>query len=363
MAQSDMGDMESPLSGEEFINGKLEPWAEAVKTLHSGASAPSYILAGMMWINTATNPWVVNIFDGAQSVEIGTLNTTTHVFTPKQTAQNLAAISSSSLPRGICEARLTLSSGVPVTTANLSAQSTLYFTPYKGDRIELFDGTNWNVRTLTEISIALTGLVSGRPYDVFVYDNAGTPAAEVLAWTNDTTRATAIILLNGIAVKSGQTTRRYVGTFYTTGTNTTEDSATKRYVWNMHNRVERAFNFTIASNWTYATATPRQANGDANARFDYVCGLLEEPVEATLNVTVTATGIATPSGGIGLDSITTYTRQWATTIPANGYQGNGSCRYIGYPGLGRHFFSWLETGATGAGSQAAFSAFSGKCFA
>lgn len=82
MTQSDMGNMESPMSGTEFINTKLEPWAAAVKSNHSGNAAPSYITEGMMWINTNTNPWVVYIYDGAQSVEVGTINTTTHVYTP-----------------------------------------------------------------------------------------------------------------------------------------------------------------------------------------------------------------------------------------------------------------------------------------
>lgn len=117
-------------------------------------------------------------------------------------------------------------------TASITAQilpigvagSTLYWTPYRGNRTSLYDGTRWKVHAVAESSIALTGLTSGKPYDVFLYDNAGTPTLELLVWTSDTVRATALALQDGVYVKSGATTRRYLGTIYTTATDATEIS-------------------------------------------------------------------------------------------------------------------------------------------
>src|SRR4051794_38451931 len=53
------------------------------------------------------------------------------------------------------QGRLTGTTGTPVTTADVNAAATLYFTPYAGDQIGLYDGSNWHVRTYTEQSIGM----------------------------------------------------------------------------------------------------------------------------------------------------------------------------------------------------------------
>jgi hypothetical protein len=136
--------------------------------------------------------------------------------------------------------RLTTESGVPVSTSDRTAQSTIYLTPYVGNQIALYDGAAWQLRSTAEISLALSGLTSGKNYDVFAYYTGSAVALELsAAWTNDTTRADAITTQDGVWCKSGTLTRRLVGTIRTTGTTTTEDSATKRFVWNAYNRVPR----------------------------------------------------------------------------------------------------------------------------
>jgi hypothetical protein len=203
--------------------------------------------------------------------------------------------------------RLTLTTSVPVTTSDVVGASTIYCTPYKGNQITLYDGTNWNLVTSSQFSLALSGLTSGKPYDVFCYDNAGTATLEFLVWTNDTTRATALAYQDGVLIKSGDATRRYLGTFYTTGTTTTEDSAAKRYLWNYYNRVRRTMSrLETTASWTYTTAAFRQANGSALNQLNYVCGLAEDEVEATVQASATSSaGSAYMQVGIGVDSTTT----------------------------------------------------------
>jgi hypothetical protein len=92
----------------------------------------------------------------------------------------------------ICQGRLTTESGVPVSTSDRTAQGTLYFTPYNGGLVSLHDGTRWKLYAFTERSLALSGLTSALPYDVFLFDNSGTLTLEFTAWTNGTTRATAL---------------------------------------------------------------------------------------------------------------------------------------------------------------------------
>ena len=130
-----------------------------------------------------------------------------------------------------CNGRLTLTSGTPVTTSDVTAATTLYFTPYKGDQVALYTDSTWTLYTLTERSIAIPATTDTN-YDVFLYDNSGTLTLELVAWSDGTTRATALATQNGVYVKSGSADRRYLGTIRTTGVSgQCEDSETKRFVW------------------------------------------------------------------------------------------------------------------------------------
>jgi len=115
--------------------------------------------------------------------------------------------------------RLSLTSGTPVTTTDVtySAAQTLYATPYSGGLISLYDGSNWQQYFTSEISLALGTLTNAVGYDVFCYANSGVPTLEFTAWTNSTTRATNLTRQNGILCKTGSLTRRYLGSFYNAG--------------------------------------------------------------------------------------------------------------------------------------------------
>lgn len=174
-----------------------------------------------------------------------------------------------------CDGRLTTESGVAISTSDRSSQGTIYFTLYSGNRVSIYDGTRWKEYAFTERSLALT-VTSGNNYDVFIYDNAGTLTLELsAAWTNDTTRADALTTQDGVYVKSGATTRRWLGTVRASGANVTEDSASKRFVWNWLNRIPRKLIklVTSGSPWTYATASWRAMQNDTAHRVELVQGL------------------------------------------------------------------------------------------
>lgn len=209
--------------------------------------------------------------------------------------------------RGACQGRLTLTTGVPITTSDVTAASTLYWTPIDGGLITLYDGTRWLAYLQAELSLALSGLTADKPYDVFLDYNAGTPALALgTAWTNATTRAVGLTTQNGISVLTGSTTKRYVGTIYTTATTTTEDSALKRYVWNKYNPADRALvSGEVTDSHSYTTGTWREWNNGSNStRLQFVCG--EFLTDGLMWNTGDLTGTA--FRGQGLDSLTgTYT--------------------------------------------------------
>lgn len=258
-----------------------------------------------------------------------------------------------------CDFRLSLTTATPVTTSDVTAATTMYCVPYNGNYIDLYDGSStWNRRSSAEFSLALGTLTSSLPYDVFCYDNAGTPTLEFLAWTNDTARATSLVYQNGVLVKSGDTTRRYLGTFYTTATTTTEDSAANRYLWNFYHRVTRKLKSATATtdSWLYSTATWRQANATASNQVNFVIGRQEDPVRCDcLGMYSDAGAYSDGAVGIGLDSTTTSSAQLMASGKSLGSTGTGSTGRIyqhavfdDFAGAGKHYLAWLEyaSGAT-----------------
>jgi hypothetical protein len=187
------------------------------------------------------------------------------------------------------------------------------------------------------------------PYDVFVYDNAGTLTLEKLAWTNDTTRATALTTQDGVYVKSGATTRRYLGTVRTTSTiGQTEDSFTKRFVWNLYNRRTRVLRVRdTTDSWTYATAAYRPLNNSTSNRVEFVRGLAEDPVQLINVMAMTQTGSVSGAAGIGIGS-TTVNSAFIYTTALPSFLSLLWAFYRDIPAVGYNYLQPLEysTGAT-----------------
>lgn len=213
--------------------------------------------------------------------------------------------------------RLTLESGVPVSTTDQTAKTTIFFTPYNGDKISLYDGSSWATYTFTERSLLLTGLTANRNYDVFLYVSSGTLNLESLVWNSSSdsnTRTTGLVLTSGgVYTKSGDATKRYLGTFRTTGTTgQTEDSASKRFVWNYGNRLDRMLlKQYVSSTWTNnASNTYRYLGNNSANSVSFVNGIQED------NVFLVAASVSSGSGiqrqlAIGFNS------EWSGTSVGN----------------------------------------------
>jgi hypothetical protein len=255
------------------------------------------------------------------------------------------------VPPSTNDFRLTLATGDPAPVADQTAKTTLYLTPDIGQSLMLYVGAAWVVRTGGEVSLSLSALAANTVYDIFAYDAAGTVALEALAWASATARATALARQDGVYVKSGDSTRRYLGTISTTATaGQCEDSLVKRYVWNAQNRVARPLRrIDPAVSWTYTTVTTwRQANANPANEVGVVLGLLAEPVEVVVNaVAFHSTGSGAMRIGIGEDS-TTATRAGSLVGASSGSLGQMNvAAFRGWPtAIGRHRYPWLEFNAS-----------------
>lgn len=253
---------------------------------------------------------------------------------------------------GICDFRLTLTTGVPITSTDVTAATTLYCTPYLGNRIALYNA-NGDVTIVRSVEFSIVvPTTTSQIYDVFCYNNAGVPTLELLAWTNDTTRATALVLTTtGTYTKTGDLTRRYLGSFRTTTVaGQTEDSLTKRYVWNYYNRAKRPLRVRITTaSWTYASATIRQANATATNQVDIVVGIVEETLSIRVGVTADNSSSLQFAVGIGEDVTNAMS---SDSINAFGQPSSGLPQYAQamldkMPAVGRHFYPWLESSLSG----------------
>lgn len=260
-------------------------------------------------------------------------------------AVTAAKLDTALLNNALCQGRLTLTTVTPVTTADVTAAETVYFTPYKGNRIALYDGSAWATYAFSEVSVDVPDATQMN--DVFIYNNSGTLTLEVLAWSNVTTRATALVLQDGVLVKSGATTRRYLGSFYSTtaGNGQTEDSFANRYLWNYYNRTLRPMRVLEATDtWAYTTATIRQANGSTANQLNFCIGVSEDAVKADIYASaLNNTGATFTAVGVGLDVTDAFTSGGVFGgLQTSTVEQHMVASWRGFPGIGKHFLSWNE---------------------
>lgn len=287
------------------------------------------------------------------------------------------------VPIRTASGRLTLATGTPVMTSDQTARPTVYFTPYNGDVIPIYDGTRMVPTVFTELALALdsnsghTGYhQSGKNFDCFVVNDAGTIRLGTgPAWSSDTARGTGagtteLEMVKGVYVNKVSMTLRfgsasgdtvtvaaqrgtYVGTFRCSANGETQwklGSAASGGgeawlgVWNNFNRVEVApqSEDTVAS-YTYQSTTIRAMNNSTGNRISFVLGLAEDAVTATRSQ-LGENGAAgeSPWMSISLDSTTTFTDSgYYTNIQATG-QGVPSVRFYREGLLGFHFLQATE---------------------
>lgn len=258
----------------------------------------------------------------------------------------------------IAEGRLSLVSGNPAYTSATTAAATLYYTPYFGNKITLYDGSRWRVVSFSELSISVAAWAATTNYDIFLYDNDGVLTLEGEAWTNDTTRNVAITRVDGVYVKSGNPEKKYLGTVRVETAGQIDDSLSAKHVWNYYNRIKRFFaTRDVTDSWNYTTATWRAARGDTTVgvnRITFVTGVNEVGIYACNQCVYSNTGAWSAAVGIGVDS---------TSVDNTTYiQGNmgGAAAYgllraelveMPSPGIGFHYLQRLEISvAAGTGT-------------
>lgn len=264
--------------------------------------------------------------------------------------------------------RLTLTSGTPVTTDDLGGATTIYYVPYKSDKVPLYDGTAWALHSIgssglsqavSDATKSPAAVVLNTCYDLFVWSDSGTiRLSRGPAWFSVSLRGTGAgttelervngRYVNRVSISNGPGAQRglYVGTVRTGEAAQIRDALDTRHVWNMYNRVRRSMRALDSTNsWNYTTDTFRFANGDSANALDLVVGIAEDTVTAVHMATVSnEVPGALMVAAIGLDLSTVAATGCLTALAvsvADEYH-QLTAHWEGHPGIGRHFLARLE---------------------
>ncbi|AMV16609.1 hypothetical protein [Planctomyces sp. SH-PL14] len=268
--------------------------------------------------------------------------------------------------------RLTLESGVAVSLTDQSAKSTLYLTADGGNVVSIHNGSLWVPYSFSQPSLTLSGLTSGKNYDVFTYASGGSPVIDLgQDWTNDTTRATAVSLLNGIYVNTSSFTTKIggvtvaanqgtlLGTIRATSSTTTTDTLTQRFVSNLHRPALRWLSRAdFANSHTMSSTTVRGWNNASAATLEWVTCIARHAPLLWMNGAFVSSNAGTQGARLGFGTATTAHAMWLdlngpyisglatplTPVPATGYNiyyvtesatgsGNSTFYYYTFGGL------------------------------
>lgn len=279
--------------------------------------------------------------------------------------------------------RVTLESGVPVSTSDQLAKTAIYWTPIDGGYAWFWDGTIWTPKQLAELSLPLdsnsghTGYhQSGKNFDLFLDWNSGTPRlVSGPAWSNDTTRGYSLTRVNGILMNAATMTVRfgtgsgdtasiaaerliYVGTFRASANGQTQilfGSAAAGGgeawfgLWNMYHRVRSGGQIHDTTNsWSLSSSSYVAANASNTNRVSFVRGRNEDAVDATYNQIGTNAAGGFVYISIGLDSTSAAAGIGTHQLASNTV--GLSVSYRGLPGLGFHYLQEITKISAGTGT-------------
>lgn len=358
-----------------------------VAQFQSGNGSPNGSVAGSAGSSTipASSYW--DATNNILYVCTQTGTTSTAVWTAVNSSSSAAVVPQ---PQGY----LTPVSGTPVITSDSAGVSNIYYTPFVGNLIPIYNGTAFVPTVFSEISIALVANhAASTLYDLFVFNNSGVLTLVTgPAWSVSTAGScargsgagtTQLSRLSGLWVntvsmtgRNGSTTYAvpanqgtYVGSLFVdtvAGQVTCHRSygqSRKWGIWNAYNRTPiylKAGDSTAT--WSYTnTTTIRPANNATANSLTIFAGLPEEIFELRCRATtfeVALTGQHTAQAGIGYNSTTAFTG----TTALNTFTGSGgnpanfdnpiAGQYSAPPAIGINVITALEaTAAAGAVSS------------
>lgn len=335
---------------------------------------------GRLYVYAATDTHVVSIWDGAAWCSTGGGSPTGAAGGALGGTYPNPTLAVPHQPGG----RLTLTTLTPVLTQDVSGATTIFYTPYVGATVPLYNGATWVQTTFAELSQTLAdttkspaAAVLNSLYDMFVWNDAGTirctrgpkwtvspaPSARGVGAgttelaTQDGFRVNKFAITNGPPALQGL----YVGTILTNPSVTVNmhsfptpvagGSGNFLSVWNKYNRATvTSLNRDNSASHTY-TSTTFQVKAASNPNgTNFICGEIEDQFVAIDTEVMSSTVADAAYIAWGLNS-TTIQANFPITEISEQVVGKAACGTVtlcDYPTLGANTVYPLEaTQATG----------------
>lgn len=298
----------------------------------------------------------------------------------------LVAAVSASLPP-IPQGYLTPSSQLAIITGDFPSATAIYYTPYIGNNVPIYNGSSFIFTPFTELTLTLvSNHLASTLYDLFAINDSGTiRLVSGSAWNSSTAGAcsrgsgagtTQLARTNGIWTNAVSMTGRYgastttvavnrgtyVGSISIDGT-AGQVSCYRTYVpsakwgiWNAYNRVPVYLKTGDGTaSWNYTTNTFRPSNNSTANSLTVFQGLAEEVIdlqflnsnENSTSAQITQSGIGWNSTSVAIGTVAQRTCGGAT-LSETGGSLFAPCRYTQPPALGVNVATCLEkSGAAG----------------
>jgi hypothetical protein len=275
---------------------------------------------------------------------------------------------------------LTPTSGTPVITSDVSAATAIYYTPFRGNLVPIYDGTTFAFKTFPELTLTLNSAHGANTiYDVYAFLSGGIVTIGTgPAWSAsgsgagsrgasaDLTRVSGVLVnASSITCRNGSSTfsvsanqGTYLGSIFidaTQGQVTCHRSygqSRKWGVWNAYNRVPLFLKGSVAAGANYTGTSWRPHNNDAANKVTVFCGLPQEIVEATYSHSISTAGDAGMIG-VGWNSTTAPSGHIAQLShgTAVSIRAHLTARHINEPFVGIVDVTALQNSGGGAGAS------------
>lgn len=334
-----------------------------------------------------TNGQILIGSTGADPVPASITAGTNITVTPSAGGITIAASGGGSSAPALPQGRLTLSTGKPVMQADVTAATTLFYDTYQGNQVPVWNGSSMIGLTITADEVSMGLSATNHPasgfFDVFAVNNSVALAPCTVAWTNGTTRASAISLKNGVwtitsapahcfggasgttdygssgngaigganqatllgcmatTTTNGQTAMQFTPAAASGGTNTW------RGLTNIYNTKTQASTVTDSTaTWVVAGSTFAAMHASTSWRVNYIDCLGQLAPQANLSIGVTGGGAQDEQAGVCLNST-------SCTPVMIGLSGNGTGFFASVvadtlnPALGFNFVQAVEAFVSG----------------
>ena len=280
------------------------------------------------------------------------------------------------------QARLTLSSGLPILSSAVIGATSVYVTPFNGQLVPQWNGSTFvpsifseTSQLLSDSTLSPSGASANNLYDIFVWTSGGTiVCSRGPAWMSSSARGTGAgttqlirvqgFLVNQYAIANGPAAGYglYVGTIIcdagaaTVTFNPTPAAASGGPtngawigLWNEYNRTPiGAYVRDSKASWSYSTASWTTLDSSSNNRISFIIGQSEDSISGLLIEQAESNASNDIIFGIGVNS---------TTVPSGAVGeisvGSSSAStfsvassYIGLPSSGLTYLQALQYGTS-----------------